>query len=158
MPGGVTVLAVGRLKEDYLRAACSEYLKRLGAYCKVSVVEVEEEPTAKGRGDDAVKLAEGGRILAKIPGRGFVVALDRAGRRADSEGFAQMLTRGLSDGAGHVTFIIGGSFGLSPEVLSRADMSLSFSEMTFPHRLMRVILLEQVYRAMNSLGGGKYHK
>ncbi|MCL2851807.1 MAG: 23S rRNA (pseudouridine(1915)-N(3))-methyltransferase RlmH [Defluviitaleaceae bacterium] len=155
---GVTVLAVGRLKEDYLRAACSEYLKRLGAYSKTVVVEIDEERLVKGRGEEAVKQAEGERILAKVPGSGLVVALEVEGRQMSSEDFARLLSRAMSEASGHVTFIIGGSLGLAPEVSRRADLSLSFSKMTFPHQLMRVVLLEQIYRALNSLHGGKYHK
>ena len=151
-------MAVGKLKEDYLRAACAEYLKRLGAYSKITVVEIDEERLVKGRGENTVKQAEGARIIARLPNAGFVVALEVEGRQASSEEFARMLGRVMSDGMGQVTFIIGGSVGLSPEVSRRADLSLSFSKMTFPHQLMRVVLLEQIYRAMNSLHGGKYHK
>ena len=155
---GLKVLAVGRLKEEYLRAACAEYLKRLGAYSKTEVVEIEEERLLKGRGEYGVKQAEGARILARIPESSFVVSLQVEGRQAGSEEFAGILARVMSDGTGHATFIIGGSVGLSLEVSRRADMTLSFSKMTFPHQLMRVMLLEQLYRALNSLHGGKYHK
>jgi len=155
---GVTILAVGRLKEEYLRAACAEYLKRLGAYSKMSVVEIDEERLTKGRSEEAVKQAEGERLLAKVPPQSLVVALEREGRMQSSEELAQMLDRLMCGGTGHVTFIIGGSLGLSSDVIRRADVLLSFSKLTFPHQLMRVMLLEQLYRAMNSLRGGKYHK
>jgi len=155
---GVTIICVGKLKEDYLRAACAEYIKRLGAYCKLSVVEVDEEFLAKGRDEDTIKRAEGSRILMKIPNSSYVVVLDVAGRQLSSDEFANHLTRTMSDGAGRITFIIGGSLGLSSEVAKRADLTLSFSKMTFPHQLMRVVLFEQVYRALNVLHGGKYHK
>ncbi|MCL2674900.1 MAG: 23S rRNA (pseudouridine(1915)-N(3))-methyltransferase RlmH [Defluviitaleaceae bacterium] len=155
---GITIICVGKLKEDYLRAACSEYTKRLGAYCKLSVVEIDEEFLAKGRDEDSIKRAEGTRILAKIPSSSYVVALAVTGRQLSSDEFAQHLNRTMSDGTGRIVFIIGGSLGLSPEVMQRADYSLSFSKMTFPHQLMRVVLLEQVYRALNVLNGGKYHK
>ena len=155
---GVTIICVGKLKEDYLRAACAEYIKRLGAHCKLSVVEVDEEFLAKGRDETTVKRAEGARILAKIPASSYVIALEVTGRQLSSEEFATHLMRTMSDGAGRIVFIIGGSLGLSAEVTKRADYSLSFSKMTFPHQLMRVVLLEQTYRALNVLNGGKYHK
>ena len=155
---GVTILAVGRLKEDYLNAACAEYIKRLGAYSKTAVIEIDEERLAKGRGTEAVLQAEGARILSRVPGSGYVITLDVGGQQLCSDEFVRLLARTMSGGSGHVTFIIGGSLGLSPEVSRRADMALSFSKMTLPHQLMRVVLLEQIYRALNILHGGKYHK
>ena len=154
----MTILAVGRLKEDYLRAACAEYIKRLRAYSKTTVIEIDEERLAKGRGSQAVTQAEGARILSRVPGLSYVITLEVGGQQLCSDEFARLLARTMSVGVGHVTFIIGGSFGLAPEVSRRADMTLSFSKMTLPHQLMRVVLLEQLYRALNILQGGKYHK
>jgi len=155
---GVTIICVGKLKEDYLKAACAEYIKRLGAYCKFSVVEVDEEFLTKGRDEGSIKRAEGARILAKIPNSSYVVVLEVVGKQLSSDDFAKHIDRTMSDGVGRIVFVIGGSLGLSQEVIQRADYSLSFSKMTFPHQLMRVVLLEQVYRALNVLHGGKYHK
>lgn len=155
---GVTILAVGRLKEGYLSAACAEYIKRLKAYSKTTVIEIDEERLAKGRSTEAIIQAEGARVLSRVPDLGYVIALEVGGQQLCSDEFARLLARTMSGGVGHVTFIIGGSLGLSPEVSRRADMALSFSKMTLPHQLMRVVLLEQVYRALNILHGGKYHK
>ncbi|MCL2616385.1 MAG: 23S rRNA (pseudouridine(1915)-N(3))-methyltransferase RlmH, partial [Defluviitaleaceae bacterium] len=124
---GVTCVCVGRLKEDYLRAACAEYTKRLGAYCKLNVIEIEEERQQKGQAEDAVRQAEAARILARLPGAGYVVALEVDGRQGSSEGLARLLSSVMTGGTGHITFIIGGSVGLAPEISRRADLALSFS-------------------------------
>ena len=155
---GLTLVCVGQLKEKYLCAACAEYLKRLGAYCKTTIIEIEESRATKGRTENTIKQEEGVRILSRVPPYGLVVTLEIEGRQTSSAGFADILAGAMTENGGHITFVIGGSFGLSPQVSSRADMAISFSKMTFPHQLMRVILLEQLYRGLNILQGGKYHK
>ena len=143
----VTVIAVGRLKEKYLTAACDEYLKRLSAYSKVNIVEIAR-----------VIEKEGERIISKIPKGSFVIPLCIEGSQLSSEDFSKKLESASLSGFGEVTFIIGGSFGLSNNVKSLAKFKLSFSKMTLPHQLMRVVLLEQIYRAFSISNNGKYHK
>ncbi|MDD3192939.1 MAG: 23S rRNA (pseudouridine(1915)-N(3))-methyltransferase RlmH [Oscillospiraceae bacterium] len=157
----VTILCVGKLKEAYWRDAAAEYQKRLGPFCKLSVVEIEEERSPQNPSlaqTDAVMEAEGRRILSKIPEGSFVVAMCIEGGQKTSQGLAQLLEDAALKGKSAVTFVIGGSFGLSPAVKARADQKLSMSGMTFPHQLARVMLLEQVYRGYQILNGGKYHK
>ena len=157
----MTLLCVGRLKEAYLRDACAEYAKRLGAFCRLSVVEVEEErlPDNPSRAQiEAGLRAEGKRLLARVPSGGAVVALCIEGKEMDSPAFAAALDRLAVDGVNAVAFVIGGSWGLSEEVKAAARLRLSLSPMTFPHQLARVLMLEQLYRAMQISGGGKYHK
>jgi 23S rRNA (pseudouridine1915-N3)-methyltransferase len=157
----ITVLAVGRLKERYLSEAVAEYLKRLSAYARVSVIEVEDEGFAENlteQGRDKVKQKEGERILSRLRPGTFVIVLDPGGKAKTSEEMAEMLDKLAIDGRGELAFIIGGSLGLSRAVLERADLKLSFSKFTFPHQLMRVILLEQVYRWFKIARGEPYHK
>lgn len=157
----VTVIAVGKLKEKYLRDACSEYLKRLGVYSKVSIVEVNEERCSDNPSDaeiESVKQKEGQRIIAKIPKGSFVVPMCIEGTQFSSEDFAKKIESTAVAGFGEITFIIGGSFGLSDEVKSLGKLKLSFGKLTLPHQLMRVVLLEQVYRAFSILNNSKYHK
>lgn len=157
----VTVLCVGGLKERYWRDACAEYQKRLGAFCRLDVLEIEEAPAPKKASDaqlQAVIDAEGKRILQKIPANAAVIALCIEGKMMDSPELAQRLSRMAVEGASEVAFVIGGSWGLSDEVKSRAALRMSMSRMTFPHQLARVMLLEQIYRAFQISSGGKYHK
>ena len=157
----VTILCVGKLKEDYWRQAAAEYQKRLGAFCRLSVVQIEEErlPQNPSAAQIAAGLeAEGRRILSRIPAGSLVAALCIEGRQADSKELSQMLADTALTGKGGVVFVIGGSFGLSDPVKRRADQRLSMSRMTFPHQLARVMLLEQIYRGYQILNGGKYHK
>ena len=145
----ITVIAVGKIKEKYFNAAIEEYVKRLGRYCRPEIMEVADEKTPDGAGESLelqIKRKEGERILQKLPENAFVVALDIDGKALDSEELAAQMERWNVNGISHLVFLIGGSLGLAPEVLARADYRLSFSRMTFPHQLMRVILLEQVYR------------
>lgn len=157
----ITVIAVGKLKEKYFSAAADEYIKRLSRYCKISVVEIEparisESPTEK---DIALCLAdEGKRILQKIPENAYVTALCIEGEMSDSETLSKNIEKCAAKGFGNQIFIIGGSHGLSDEVKKRANEKLSMSRMTFPHKLARVILLEQIYRAFMISAGGTYHK
>lgn len=157
----VNVIAVGKLKEKYLRDACDEYIKRLGAFAKVSVVEIGEErccdnPSASEI--EAVKDKEGKRIAAKIPKSSFVVPLCIEGTQYSSEDFSAKIEEVSLSGVSDITFIIGGSFGLSDEVKSLGKIKLSFGKLTLPHQLMRVVLLEQIYRAFSISNNGKYHK
>jgi 23S rRNA (pseudouridine1915-N3)-methyltransferase len=157
----ITVACVGRVKEKYLRDGIAEYEKRLQNYCRIGFCEVSDEPTREGaspREDMAVKQKEGSRLLSVIPGDAFVIALDRKGESLDSVSFARKMEDLAVSGRSHLVFVIGGSLGLSPEVLKRADYRLSFSRMTFPHQLMRLILLEQIYRCFRIIRGEPYHK
>lgn len=156
----ITILAVGRLKERYLTEATAEYLKRLSAYARVSTVEVEDEGFAENLtvpGREKVKAKEGERILSRLRPGAFVIALDPGGKTRTSEEMAEMLDKLALDGRGELAFVIGGSLGLSQAVLERAELKLSFSKFTFPHQLMRVILLEQVYRWFKIARGEPYH-
>lgn len=147
----IRIVAVGKLKEDFLREAVKEYEKRLGAYAKIKIVEIKEAL------DDNIKK-EGLEILSKIDDREYVIALDVKGRQKSSEEFSQMMKNLGIEGKGNITFIIGGSNGISEEVLARADERLSFSKMTFTHQMMRVILLEQIYRGFKIMKNEPYHK
>lgn len=156
----VKIIAVGNLKEEYWRDAAAEYIKRLGAFCSPEVIQIKETrlPESPSDGEIAAALAdEGKRILAAIPPRSRVVALCVEGKQVSSEELAGWLDS-AAETSGSVAFIIGGSFGLSDEVKRAATDRISFSRMTFPHQLMRVILLEQTYRAFNIIKGTKYHK
>ena len=155
----VNIICIGKLKESYLRDACAEYVKRLGAFCRLNLVELPEHrlPAEPSAAEIARGLAaEGEAILQKC--RGFVAALCIEGRECSSPQLAAKLAALALDGVSEVSFLIGGSFGLSEEVKRRADWRLSMSPMTFPHQLARVMLLEQVYRACSINAGGKYHK
>lgn len=156
----ITILAVGRLKERYLSEAAAEYVKRLSAYARVKITEVDDEGFAENlaaQGMEKVKEKEGGRILSRLRPGACVIALDPGGKAKTSEEMAEMLDKLALEGRGELYFIIGGSLGLSRAVLERADMRLSFSKFTFPHQLMRVILLEQVYRWFKIARGEPYH-
>lgn len=157
----ITVLCVGKVKEDFYREAIREFEKRLSRYCKLSIVEVADEKTDENASDlmnEQTKVREGERLLAKIKEDGYVICLAIEGRMLDSVELSEKISDLTVSGVSHIYFIIGGSLGLSPAVLSRADYKLSFSKMTFPHQLMRVILLEQVYRSFRIANHEPYHK
>ena len=157
----ITVISVGKIKEKYFTGAIEEYAKRLSRYCKLDLIEVPDEKTPDGASDGLelqIKEKEGERILQKIPDGVFVVALAIDGKMLDSEELAGQMERWNVSGISHVVFLIGGSLGLAPTVLKRADYKLSFSKMTFPHQLMRVILLEQIYRSFRIRNHEPYHK
>lgn len=157
----VTVLCVGKLKESYWRDAVAEYAKRLSAFCRFTVIEVDEErlPDAPSAAQIAHTLEEEGkRLLARIPRDALTVALCIEGKTVSSEMLSARLSSWALDGKSHIVFVIGGSFGLSDEVKNAAALRLSMSPMTFPHQLARVMLLEQIYRAFQIASGGKYHK
>lgn len=157
----VTVVCVGKVKEGFYRDALAEYGKRLGKYCRLEIVEVSDEKTPDGAGpllEEQIKEREGRRILEKLREDAFVCTLEIGGKKLSSEGFARWMENLTVGGTSHVTFVIGGSLGLHESVSRRSDFSLSFSDMTFPHQLMRVILTEQVYRAFRIMHGEPYHK
>mgnify|MGYP001066912669 CR=1 FL=1 len=157
----INILAVGRLKEKYLKEAQGEYLKRLSAYARVNVLEVEDEPFKEGISaalEEAVKSKEAGRLLKHISQGDYVVILDREGRQMTSEGLAEFISTLGLEGKSRITFVVGGTLGLAEEVTRAARHRLSFSQMTFPHQLMRIILLEQVFRAFKIARGEPYHK
>ena len=152
----LTVIAVGRLKERYWREAADEYLKRLGPYATVRVIEVDDRDSGR---DAARALAEeGADVLRAVPEGAHVIALEIGGKQLSSEAFAARLGELALDGRSNVAFVIGGSVGLSEQVIRRADEKLSLGAMTFPHNLARVVLLEQVYRSFRINRGEPYHK
>lgn len=157
----VTILCVGKLKERYWREACAEYVKRLGAFCRLTVTEVAEErlPDDPSAAQIAAAVAaEGARLLERIPKDCAVIALCIEGREMDSTALSGYIRRLAVDGVSRVCLMIGGSWGLSDAVKARARLRFSMSPLTFPHQLARVMLLEQVYRAFQIDAGGKYHK
>lgn len=157
----ITVITVGKIKEKYFTDAIAEYVKRLSRYCKLDIVEVADEKTPDGASEaleNQIKEKEGERILSKIPDGAYVVALAIEGKQLDSEELADKMEKWNVNGISHLVFVIGGSLGLTPKVLNRADFKLSFSKMTFPHQLMRVVLLEQIYRSFRIRNNEPYHK
>lgn len=157
----ITILCVGKIKEKFYSDAVAEYAKRLSKYCKLEIVEVPDEKTPDGASalvEEQIKEKEGKRILEKIKEDAFVCTLEIAGKRLTSEGLAQWMEKLAISGTSHIVFVIGGSLGLHSSVLNRSNMGLSFSDMTFPHQLMRVILTEQIYRAFRIINGEPYHK
>ncbi|QSV44009.1 23S rRNA (pseudouridine(1915)-N(3))-methyltransferase RlmH [Bacillus licheniformis] len=157
----ISIVAIGKLKEKYLKQGIDEYIKRLSAYAKVDIIELPDEKAPENLSDQDMKIVkdkEGERILSKISPDAHVIALAIEGKMKSSEELADNMDRLAIYGKSKVTFVIGGSLGLSDAVLKRADEKLSFSRMTFPHQLMRLILLEQVYRAFRINRGEPYHK
>ena len=157
----VQILCVGKLKEAYWRDACAEYTKRLAAFCKFRITEVDEARVPENASPAQIEEAlrqEGERLLSHTPNGSRMVALCIEGREQSSEGLAVQIDALAVNGVSNITFVIGGSWGLSPEVKRRSDIRLSMSPMTFPHQLARVMLCEQIYRAFQISTGGKYHK
>ncbi len=152
----LVIIAVGRLKESFWREAAEEYKKRISPHASCVIEEVTDEPDIGP--SHIVKQVEAKRIVTKLKDRDYIVALDVAGRRMSTEAFADHVKGVQAEGYGRYVFIIGGSVGLDDSVLHRADLRLSFSDFTFPHQLMRVILLEQLYRAFRIHTGAPYHK
>lgn len=156
----VTVIAVGKLKESYLRDGCNEYIKRLGAYSKINIVEIDEEKICDNPSQnqiDSVIKKEGERILKKIPKNSAVIPLCIEGKEYSSPEFSSLIER-ISLENSSICFVIGGSFGLSEDVKKLGNTKLSFGKMTLPHQLARMVLLEQVYRAFSISNNSKYHK
>ena len=157
----ITVISVGKLKEKYLKLGIEEFSKRLSKYCKLDMIELDDEKCPENLSDkdmEIVKNKEGTKILSKIKINSYVIALAIDGKNLSSEELADTISKLAVRGNSHITFVIGGSLGLSEEVLKRADYKLSFSKMTFPHQLMKLILLEQVYRAFRINNNEPYHK
>ena len=157
----ITLITVGKIKEKYFTDAIAEYAKRLSRYCKLEIVEVPDEKTPDGASEsleNQIKEKEGERILSKISEGAYVVALAIEGKQLSSEELADKMEKWNVNGISHLVFIIGGSLGLTPKVLNRADFKLSFSKMTFPHQLMRLVLLEQIYRSFRIRNNEPYHK
>lgn len=157
----INIIAVGRLKEKYLREALEEYKKRLSAYAKVNITEIDEYRCGDNPSPaeiETVKQKEGEAIAAKIPKGAYVIPMCIEGTQLSSEEISAKLEDVAVRGYGEITFIIGGSFGLSDEVKTLGNFRLSFGKITLPHQLMRVVLLEQIYRAMSILNNSKYHK
>ena len=157
----ITLITVGKIKEKYYTDAIAEYMKRLSRYCKPEIIQVADEKTPENAAlavEKQVKDTEGERILRHGAEDAFVVALEIRGEMLSSEELADFIERKQVSGTSHIQFVIGGSLGLSEAVLRRADYRLSFSRMTFPHQLMRVVLLEQIYRSFRIIAGEPYHK
>lgn len=157
----ISILCVGKVKEKFYRDAIDEFIKRLSRYCKLEIIEVADEKTPDQASDVEVKQIkdkEGERLLKNIKDDSYVITLEIEGKMLDSEELSRKINQIGVSGKGHIIFIIGGSLGLSDEIKNRADYKLSFSRMTFPHQLMRVILLEQVYRAYRIMNNEPYHK
>ena len=157
----ITVISVGKIKEKYLKDGIAEYAKRLSRYCTLSLIEVADEKAPENLSENdmiQVKIREGERILKQIKEGTYVFALDIKGKTFSSEQFADKFKKMSLQGMSQIAFVIGGSLGLSDEVLARSNEKISFSKMTFPHQLMRLILLEQVYRAYKINKNEPYHK
>lgn len=157
----ITLITVGKIKEGFYREALSEYQKRLSRYCSLEIREVEDERTPDGISDtekEQILNKEGGRIEKLLPESAYVVTLEIEGKSLSSEAFAQKVADLGLRGHSHIAFVIGGSLGLHNSIKKRADLAVSFSKMTFPHQLMRVVLLEQLYRAFRIINGEPYHK
>ncbi len=157
----ITIITVGKVKESYFRGAIEEYSKRLSKYCKLDIVEVADEKTpdkASETEEAQIKAKEAERIMKHVRDDAYVIALAIEGKQLDSVELADKIEMLGVQGTSHIQMIIGGSLGLHQSVLSRADYKLSFSKMTFPHQLMRVILLEQIYRAYRIISHEPYHK
>lgn len=156
----ITIIAAGKIREKYLKDAISEYEKRLSKYAKVEIIEVADEKCPeelKGKALDQVRLKEGERMLQRLP-QGFVITLDIDGEGLSSEGLAGFIEDKAVRGESSLIFVIGGSSGLGENIREKSNYSLSFSKLTFPHQLMRVMLLEQIYRAFKIINHEPYHK
>lgn len=157
----ITLVTVGKIKEKFFEDAIKEYSKRLSRYCKLEILQVADEKTPEGASEAVelqIKEKEGQRILSLIRDDAYVIALAIEGKMLDSEELAERIEKLGVSGISQIVFVIGGSLGLSAQVMKRADYALSFSRMTFPHQLMRVVLLEQIYRSYRIINHQPYHK
>lgn len=157
----IEIIAVGRLKEEYLRAAQSEYVKRLTPFCKIHITEIAEERISNKPSDAEIKGAlkkEASAILKEIPQNSFVFSMCIEGKAFSSVEFSRKIDNAALDGINSMVFIIGSSFGLDEEIKKQSSQKISFSSMTFPHQLVRIMLLEQIYRAFSIINNTKYHK
>jgi len=157
----ITIICVGKIKEKFYRDAIDEYAKRLSKYCKFEIIEVADEKTpdkASAVEEELIKEKEAQRILSKVKQDSYVCTLEIAGKQLSSTELADWMEKSAISGRSQICFVIGGSLGLHSSVLARSDFALSFSKMTFPHQLMRVILSEQIYRAFRIINNEPYHK
>lgn len=157
----ITVICVGKVKEKFYREAITEFSKRLSGYCRLEIIEVADEKTPDSAGEaleEQIKKKEASRILKYIKEGAFLFTLEIQGKQYDSVELSGRLEKLMTMGKSHIQFVIGGSLGLHESVTKLADEAISFSKMTFPHQLMRVILLEQVYRSFRIMSGEPYHK
>ena len=157
----ITIISVGKLKEKYLRSGIEEYSKRLSRYCKLELIEVPDEKCPESLSDadkEIIKNKEGQKIQGKIKEGSYIISLEIAGKMLTSESLATQFEKVMSSGFSHVTFLIGGSLGLSDQLKQKSSLSLSFSKMTFPHQLMKLILVEQIYRSFRIIRNEPYHK
>lgn len=157
----IRIVAVGKIKEKYMQEGIKEFTKRLSRYCSLDIVEIDDEKAPENLSEkemDIVRKKEGERILAKIPQSSFIISLEIMGKQLSSEDLSKKIEDLMINGTNDITFLIGGSLGLSEEVRNRSNFKLSFSKMTFPHQLMRLILLEQVYRGWRIMKREPYHK
>lgn len=157
----ITIIAVGKIKEKFYRDALAEYEKRLSRYCKLEIIEVPDEKTPDKASETVnaqILNKEGERISKYIPEDAYVIVTAIEGKRYTSEGFSDVIKNAGINGISHIVFVIGGSLGICDDVKKRGNLKVSFSDMTFPHQLMRVILLEQIYRGYRIISGEPYHK
>ena len=157
----VDIVTVGKVKEKFYREAIEEFAKRLSKYCKLQIIEVADEKTPDGASlalEEQIKAKESEKLLKIIKEEAFVFTLEIGGKKYDSVGFSNKIEDLGIQGKSHIQFVIGGSLGLHKSVLDKSDFAISFSDMTFPHQLMRVILLEQIYRAFRIMNNEPYHK
>lgn len=157
----ITIIGVGKIKEKFMQEGIKEYSKRLSRYCKLKIIEVTDESAPENLSEkeiEIIKEKEGKRILSKISNNSYIISLDIKGKNFSSEEFSKKIEDITLGGTNDITFIIGGSLGLSEEILNKSNFKLSFSKMTFPHQLMRIILLEQIYRGFRIMKGEPYHK
>ncbi|WP_352420458.1 23S rRNA (pseudouridine(1915)-N(3))-methyltransferase RlmH [Proteiniborus sp.] len=157
----IRIVSVGRIKEKFIQEGIKEYSKRLSRYCNLEIIEVDDEKAPENLSHkemEQIKDKEGEKILSKIPINSYIISLAIEGKNLSSEELSEKIESLMIEGTNEITFIIGGSLGLSKEVLQKSNFKLSFSKMTFPHQLMRVILLEQIYREFKIMKGEPYHK
>lgn len=154
----VKIICVGKIKENYLNQGISEYLKRLSGYCNVEIIEVKDEKIVSNTSEEKIKDIEGSRILEKINDRDYLILLDLKGKELSSEEFAYKMDCLISEGIGNYCFVIGGSLGISELLRKRANFLFSFSRLTFTHQMIRLLLLEQIYRVFKINNNETYHK
>ncbi len=157
----IRIVAVGKIKEKYIQEGIKEFTKRLSRYCSLEVIEIDDEKAPENLSEkemEIVKKKEGDKILSKIPQNSFIISLEIKGKQLSSEELSKKVEELMVNGINDITFVIGGSLGLSIDVINRSNFKLSFSKMTFPHQLMRLVLLEQVYRGFRIMKGEPYHK
>lgn len=154
----VKIICIGKIKDNYLNQGISEYLKRLSGYCNIEILEVKDEKIVNNISEDKIKEIEGNRVLEKINDRDYMVLLDLKGKEFSSEELAIKIENLIDEGIGSYSFVIGGSLGVSEELRKRANLAISFSRLTFTHQMVRLLLLEQIYRVFKIINKETYHK